>query len=115
MVHMERVAELAGRGFGKTRRASQAHGDDGLKVPDNATDQTRAVFDTAKAKTWGERRRLKRIARVACPHAVVRHKQVPHPRYGDRVPYFVSWTEPLVGPHRCTSGWGAMNRQGGRA
>lgn len=100
-----RFAILTGRAFGKTNQQRTLLRD--IDAPDNATDQTRAKLDAAKAKTRGEQRRLRRLARVACPHAVVRYKQVPHPRYGAAVPHFTSWVEPLREPHPCASAWGA--------
>ena len=45
--------------------------------------------------TSAERRKLlkyteKRMKEEGCQHLVVINRQVPHPRYGDRVPYFES-------------------------
>jgi hypothetical protein len=95
MLHMERarIAELVARGFGKTAKAKT---DAEPTAPADATAQTQAIFWASKARTRGEQKRRKRLARVACPHAVKRWKQVPHPRYGDRVPFFVSYLEPLA-------------------
>lgn len=74
------------------------------EIRDEITGQTRAAQALKKAKSKTGRKLRARQLRNACPHAVVRHQQVPHPRYGDRVPYFASWTESLEGTeHDCVT------------
>lgn len=42
----------------------------------------------------------KQVAVPACPHLELVRRQVPHPRYGDRVPYFETYTR-RPGAHEC--------------
>lgn len=46
----------------------------------------------------------KRERRHHCPHAIRRYRQVPHPRYGAKVPHFTSWLELRAETHRCVDG-----------
>jgi hypothetical protein len=48
----------------------------------------------------GKGRRKKVKFSHACPHLIRRWVQEPHPRYGDRVPYFRSFLD-FPGPHDC--------------
>jgi hypothetical protein len=99
--------QLTGRANGKTAalaKKAAEHREPGEHWLSEPTEQDMARIAASKAKTRGEQRRLKRQTRLACPHAIVRHRQVPHPRYGKSVAHFVSWTEPLTDAHDCVTG-----------
>lgn len=100
---------MTARGFGKTaalakRAAVTAHKEPGEHWLNEPTEQSAARVAATKVRTRGEQRRAKRATRLACPHAIVRHKLIPHPRYGTAVPHFASWTEPLTDAHDCITG-----------
>lgn len=109
-VYIDEVA-VTGRRSGKTasldaltklvagKKKAKEPGEVWLNEP---TEQTMAKMREAKTPlTRAERKFAKRTTRNACPHAVVRHKLVPHPKYGTKVPHFVSWVSPMVEPHPC--------------
>jgi hypothetical protein len=105
------IAELMGRGFGKVARMTARPGRPGVEKIEpgehwlnEPTEQSLARVAATKVKTRGEQRRAKHRTRLACPHAIVRHRAAPHPRYGKAVPFFISWTEQLTDPHECPSG-----------
>lgn len=80
---------LAGRGFGKSMKAaSQA-----------ALDEQRGT--PAPIVEGQEEYDKQRAQKHRCPHAVRRYRQVPHPRYGAKVPHFTTWLEPERAAHRC--------------
>jgi hypothetical protein len=51
--------------------------------------------DAIRTTVKGPRSRDKQVK--GCNHLILRHAQVPHPRYGDRLPHFRSWVEPDPG------------------
>lgn len=123
------ITEFTARGFGKTKqlaeqtgqgpRADKAVQDEmygragrSKSVRQGATTRQRqrrvlALWRTRYGKGGQRFDRSTRRAQlnVVCPHAIVLHRQVPHPRYGDRVPHFISWTAPMGDrPHECVAG-----------
>lgn len=72
-------------------------------VLDEISDQAAVKIRADKARGDQNRRHQRKAIREACPHLERRWAQVPHPRYGDRVPYFVSYVAKLPQPHPCVA------------
>lgn len=66
----------------------------------------RRRFEYPKAsRADANAQRKTRRGTANCPHKEVRWAQVPHPRYGDRQPYFVDHLVSLAGTeHVCVAG-----------
>jgi hypothetical protein len=71
-------------------------------LADEISAQTEVKLRADKARGDQNRRHQRKAIRVACPHVVTRWVQVPHPRYGDRMPHFQSYLA-RPGEHVCVS------------
>lgn len=108
--------ELTGRANGKTARIAEYQRGVQLRdaIVDEVSEQTEAIITGPKRLRMTRSGRGaagkaatatvdgKRTAIPACPHLETRTVQVPHPKYGDKVPCFETY-HVRPGPHECLS------------
>lgn len=99
------VAQLTGRGFGKTAAMRGPRTEHGIQ--DETSAQTDEILNRPKlmpgrlrmrrsgqgpaGKATTARIEGKEVAIPACPHLETVHVRAPHPKYGDKVPYYETY------------------------